>query len=51
MALTGGYERTITIRADALPLDVNIQIMAKFEIGDGNFEVDVEVDLITRLWK
>ena len=44
MALTGGYERTITIRADALPLDVNMQIMAKFEIGDGNFEVDVEVD-------
>ena len=44
MALTGGYERTITIRANALPLDVNMQIMAKFEIGDGNFEVDVEVD-------
>ena len=44
MALTGGYERTITIRADALPLDVNMQILAKFEIGDGNFEVDVEVD-------
>ena len=44
MALTGGYQRTITIRADALPLDVNMQIMAKFEIGDGNFEVDVEVD-------
>lgn len=44
MALSGGYEKTITIRANALPLDVNMQILAKFEIGDGNYDVDVEVD-------
>lgn len=44
MALTGGYEKVITIPANTLPLDANMQIMAKFEIGDGNFDIEVGVD-------
>lgn len=44
MTLSGGYEKVITIPTNTLPLDVNMQVLAKFEIGDGNFDVDVEVD-------
>ena len=34
----------IKIPANTLPLDANMQIMAKFEIGDGNFDIEVGVD-------
>lgn len=34
MALSGGYSKEIKIPANTLPLDANMQIMAKFEIGD-----------------
>lgn len=44
MTLSGGYDKVIKIPTNTLPLDVNMQILAKFEIGDGNFDVDVEVD-------
>ena len=44
MALSGGYSKEIKIPANTLPLDANMQIMAKFEIGDGNFDIEVGVD-------
>ena len=44
MALSGGYSKEIKILANTLPLDANMQIMAKFEIGDGNFDIEVGVD-------
>ena len=44
MALGGGYSKEIKIPANTLPLDANMQIMAKFEIGDGNFDIEVGVD-------
>lgn len=44
MTLGGGIDKVIKIPAKALPLDANMLITAKFEIGDGNFDVDVEVD-------
>ena len=44
MTLSGGYSKEIKIPANTLPLDANMQIMAKFEIGDGNFDIEVGVD-------
>lgn len=44
MTLSGGYDKVITIPTNTLPLDVNMQIMAKFEIGDGKFDIEVGVD-------
>ena len=44
MALSGGYSKEIKIPANTLPLDANMQIMAKFEIGDGNFDIEVGED-------
>lgn len=44
MTLSGGSDRVIKIPAGALPLDANVLVSASFEIGDGQFDVDVEVD-------
>lgn len=44
MTLSGGYDKVITIPTNTLPLDVNMQIMAKFEIGDGKFDIEVGID-------
>lgn len=44
MTLSGGYSKEIKIPGNTLPLDANMQIMAKFEIGDGNFDIEVGVD-------
>lgn len=44
MTLGGGLDKVIKIPARALPLDANMLVSASFEIGDGQFDVDVEVD-------
>ena len=36
--------KRLKYRQNTLPLDANMQIMAKFEIGDGNFDIEVGVD-------
>lgn len=44
MTLSGGLDKVIKIPVGALPLDANVLVSASFEIGDGQFDVDVEVD-------
>lgn len=44
MTLGNGMDKVIKIPARTLPLDANMLVSASFEIGDGQFDVDVEVD-------